>query len=223
MILIMLGAPATGKGSVAEILKEKLNIPSISSGDIFRKNISEETEFGKKIKVFMDKGELVPDDLVLEMITSRLNEDDVKNGVILDGFPRTLTQAEALDEMLEKENKKIDMVVNLETPRDELLERTTNRRNCSNKECNSIYNLILHPPKVEGICDKCGSPLYQRDDAKPEVAKNRLEVYDRETAPLVNYYKKTGVLYTTILSQRINRMKDEVAQDVIKELKNKGL
>ncbi len=223
MILIMLGAPATGKGSVAEILKEKLNIPSISSGDIFRKNISEETEFGKKIKVFMDKGELVPDDLVLEMITSRLNEDDVKNGVILDGFPRTLKQAEALDKMLEKENKKVDMVVNLETPRDELLERTTNRRNCSNKECNSIYNLILHPPKVEGICDKCGSPLYQRDDAKPEVAKNRLEVYDRETAPLVNYYKKTGVLYTTILSQRINRMKDEVAQDVIEELKNKGL
>ncbi len=219
MVIIMLGAPATGKGTVAEVLSQNLNIPSISSGDIFRKNMSEGTEFGKKIKEYMDKGELVPDELVLEMITSRLNEDDVKDGVILDGFPRTLPQAEALDKMLEKENKRIDMVVNLETPRDELLERTINRRNCSNKDCNAIYNLVLHPPKVEGICDKCGSPLYQRDDAKPEVAKNRLEVYDRETAPLVGYYEKTGVLYTTILSQRENRMKDEVAKDVLEKLK----
>jgi len=219
MVIIMLGAPATGKGSVAELLSENLNIPSISSGDIFRKNMSEGTEFGKKIKEYMDKGELVPDDLVLEMITSRLNDDDVKDGVILDGFPRTLPQAEALDKMLEKESKKIDLVVNLETPRDELLERTVNRRNCSNKNCNSIYNIVLHPPKVEGICDKCGSPLYQRDDAKPDVAQNRLDVYDRETAPLVKYYEKTGVLYTTVLSQRINRMKDEVAKDVLDFLK----
>lgn len=218
MVIIMLGAPATGKGTVAGILSQELNIPSISSGDIFRKNMSEGTEFGKKIKEYMDKGELVPDELVLEMITSRLNEDDVKNGVILDGFPRTLPQAEALDKMLEKENKRIDMVVNLETPRDELLERTINRRNCSNKDCNAIYNLVLHPPKVDGICDICGSPLYQRDDAKPEVAKNRLEVYDRETAPLVGYYEKTGVLYTTILSQKENRMKDEVAKDVLEKL-----
>lgn len=220
MVIIMLGAPATGKGSVAEILSENLNIPSISSGDIFRKNMAEGTEFGKKIKEYMDKGELVPDNLVLEMITSRLKEPDVKNGVILDGFPRTLPQAEELDKMLALENKKIDMVVNLETPRDELLERTINRRNCSNKNCNSIYNLVLHPPKVEGICDKCGSPLYQRDDAKPEVAKNRLEVYDRETAPLVQYYEKTGVLYTTVLSQRANRMKEEVSKDVLEKLKN---
>lgn len=219
MVIIMLGAPATGKGTVAGILSQELNIPSISSGDIFRKNMSEGTDFGKKIKEYMDKGELVPDELVLEMITSRLNEDDVKTGVILDGFPRTLPQAEALDKMLAKENKKIDMVVNLETPRDELLERTINRRNCSNKDCNAIYNLVLHPPKVEGICDICGSPLYQRDDAKPEVAKNRLEVYDRETAPLVGYYEKTGVLYTTILSQKENRMKDEVAKDVLDKLK----
>lgn len=219
MVIIMLGAPATGKGSVAEILSENLSIPSISSGDIFRKNMSEGTEFGKKIKEYMDKGELVPDDLVLEMITSRLNEDDVKAGVILDGFPRTVPQAEALDKMLEKDNKRIDMVVNLETPRDELLERTTNRRNCSNKNCNAIYNLVLHPPKVEGICDKCGSVLYQRDDAKPEVAQNRLDVYDKETAPLVGYYESTGVLYTTVLSQRANRMKEEVAKDVLEKLK----
>lgn len=219
MVIIMLGAPATGKGSVAEILSENLSIPSISSGDIFRKNMSEGTEFGKKIKEYMDKGELVPDDLVLEMITSRLNEDDVKTGVILDGFPRTVPQAEALDKMLEKDNKRIDMVVNLETPRDELLERTINRRNCSNKNCNAIYNLVLLPPKVEGICDKCGSALYQRDDAKPEVAQNRLDVYDKETAPLVGYYESTGVLYTTVLSQRANRMKEEVAKDVLEKLK----
>lgn len=219
MVIIMLGAPASGKGSVAAILSEELKISSISSGDIFREYISEGGEIGKKLNEYMNKGELVPDDLVLEMIGDRLNQNDVKNGVILDGFPRTVTQAEALDKMLKSENKKIDLVVNLETPEDEILERITNRRICSNKTCKAVFNTVLTPPKQEGICDKCGSKLYQRDDDTYEKAKNRLDVYKKETAPLVEYYEKQGVLYTTTLSQSINRMKNEVAKDVLEKLK----
>lgn len=221
MVIIMLGAPASGKGSVAEILSKEFNIPAISSGDIFRKYISEGTEIGQRANSYMTKGQLVPDDLTVELITSRLKEDDVQNGLILDGFPRTVNQAKVLDEMLTKEGKKIDIVVNLETPEEEILERITNRMICTNSDCKAVYNTVLHPSKVEGICDKCGSPLYQRDDDKLEKAKNRLEVYHRETAPVADYYKKTGALYSTVLSKSVNRMKDEVARDVINYLKNK--
>ncbi len=221
MVIIMLGAPASGKGSVAEILSDEFKIPSISSGDIFRKYISEGTEIGKKANEYITKGELVPDDITVELITSRLEEDDVKNGLILDGFPRTVNQAKVLDEMLEKKGKKIDIVVNLETPEDEILERITNRRICTNRDCKSVYNTVLHPSKVEGICDKCGSSLEQRDDDKLEKAKNRLQIYYKETAPVADYYKETGVLYSTVLSKSINRMKDEVAKDVIEYLKEK--
>ncbi len=220
MVIIMLGAPASGKGSVAEILSKEFNIPAISSGDIFRKYISDGSEIGKKANSYMTKGQLVPDDLTVELITARLKEDDVKNGLILDGFPRTVNQAKVLDEMLTKEGKKIDIVVNLETPEDEILERITNRMICTNSDCKAVYNTVLHPPKVEGVCDKCGSPLYQRDDDKLEKAKNRLEVYHRETAPVADYYKGTGALYSTVLSKSVNRMKDEVAADVIAYLKN---
>lgn len=221
MIIIMLGAPASGKGSVAEILSGEFNIPAISSGDIFRKYISEGTEIGKKANEYMTKGELVPDDLTVSLITERLKEDDVKDGLILDGFPRTVNQAKVLDEMLDKEGKKIDIVVNLETPEDEILERITNRRICTNSDCKAVYNTVLHPSKVDGICDKCGSPLHQRDDDKLEKAKNRLVVYHRETAPVVEYYKETGALYSTVLSKSVNRMKEEVAKDVIDYLKTK--
>lgn len=219
MVIIMLGAPASGKGSVAEILSKEFNIPAISSGDIFRKYISEGTEIGQRANSYMTKGQLVPDDLTVELITSRLKEDDVKDGLILDGFPRTVNQARVLDEMLAKEGKKIDIVVNLETPEEEILERITNRMICSNSDCKAVYNTVLHPSKVEGICDKCGSSLYQRDDDKLEKAKNRLEVYHRETAPVADYYKETGALYSTVLSKSVNRMKDEVARDVIEYLR----
>lgn len=221
MIIIMLGAPATGKGSVSAILSEEYGIPAISSGDIFRKHISEKTEIGELLNSYMSKGELVPDEIVLRMLDERLKEPDVKNGAILDGFIRTVAQAEAFDKMLKEENKEIDIVVNLETPEDEILERITNRRVCTNKDCKSVYNIVLHPSKVDGICDKCGSKLEQRDDDTLEKAKNRLEVYHKETEPLVEYYSKTGALYTTTLSSRINRMKDEVAKDVIEYLSNK--
>ena len=219
MIIIMLGAPASGKGSVSEILSKELNIPAVSSGDIFRKHISEGTEIGKKLNEYVTKGDLVPDRIVLEMLEARLNEEDAKGGLILDGFVRTIPQAEALDKMLEERNQKIDAVVNLETPTEEILERVTNRRIC--RKCKAVYNTVLHPSKVEGVCDTCGGELYQRDDDTLEKAKNRLEVYYKETAPLTEYYKNTGALYSTTLSAAINRMKDEVAADVIEYLKTK--
>jgi len=221
MIIIMLGAPATGKGSVAALLSEKYNIPAISSGDIFRKHVSEKTQIGELLNSYISKGNLVPDEIVLRMLKERLQEDDVKNGAILDGFVRTVAQAEAFDEMLKEMNDKLDIVINLETPEDEILERIVNRRVCTNKECKTIYNLVLHPPKVEGVCDKCGSPLEQRSDDTLEKAKNRLDVYHKETEPLVKYYEKTGVLYSTTLSSRINRMKDEVVKDVVEYLSKK--
>lgn len=221
MIIIMLGAPATGKGSVAELLSKKYNIPAISSGDIFRKHVSEKTEIGELINSYISKGNLVPDEIVLRMLKERLEEPDVKNGAILDGFVRTVAQAEAFDKMLEEMNEKIDVVVNLETPEDEILERIVNRRICTNKQCKAVYNLVLHPSKVEGICDKCGSPLEQRSDDTLEKAKNRLDVYHKETEPLVKYYEKTGALYTTTLSSRINRMKEEVVSDVVEYLEKK--
>ena len=219
MVIIMLGAPASGKGSVAEILSKEFNIPAVSTGDIFRKYISNGSEIGKKANEYMTKGELVPDEVTVQIVASKLKEPEVANGLILDGFPRTVNQAKALDELLAKEGKKIDLVVNLEVPEDELLERITTRRVCTNKECKAVYNTKLHPSKVEGICDKCGSPLEQRDDDKLEKAKNRLVVYHRETAPVADYYKDTGALYSTTLSTSINRMKDEVAHDVIEYLK----
>jgi len=219
MIIIMLGAPASGKGSVAEILSKEFNIPAISSGDIFRKNIQEKTELGLEAQKYMKDGKLVPDDVTVSMIKERLKEEDTKNGMILDGFPRTNAQAKALDEMLAEDGKKIDIVVNLETPEAEILERISNRRICTNSDCKAVYNLVLAPSKVPGICDKCGSKLYQREDDKVESAKNRLEVYKKETAPVAKYYAKTGALFSTVLSQSVNRMKEEVAKDVIEYLR----
>jgi len=219
MIIIMLGAPASGKGSVAEILRKEFDIPSISTGDIFRKNIAENTELGQKAKKYMDKGELVPDDITVGMVIDRLSEPDVENGCILDGFPRTVAQAEKLDEILKEKNEKIDIVVNLESKEEELLNRIVNRRVCP--KCKAVFNTVLHPSKVEGICDECGAELVQRDDDTLERAKNRLEVYKKETAPLANYYEKTGALYSTLLSESENRMKDVVSKEVIDYLKNK--
>ena len=216
MVIIMLGAPASGKGSVAELLKEEYKIPTISSGDIFRKYISEGTEIGKLANSYITKGELVPDDVTVKMIASRLEEPDVKDGLILDGFPRTVAQAKALDDILNKYNKKIDLVINLESNEDELLTRIVNRRVCP--KCKSVFNVVLKPSKVEGICDNCGSRLEQRDDDTVEKAKNRLNVYRTQTAPVADYYKSTGILYSTLLSERANRMKDEVAHDVISYL-----
>ena len=217
MVIIMLGAPGTGKGTVAGILTQKLGIPQVSTGDIFRKHIKEQTELGKLADKYISKGQLVPDDVTIDLVKSRLQEDDVKNGIILDGFPRTVVQAEALDKMLAEQGRKVDMVVNLTTPKEEIIERITNRRICSNPECKTIYNLILNPPKVEGICDKCGSELIQRKDDNRETVEARFENYLEVTSPLVEYYTKKGNLRTEVVSKDINRLGKDVAEDIAKE------
>lgn len=220
MNMIMLGAQGTGKGTVAGILSEKLGIPQVSTGDIFRKHIKEETELGVEANKYIKNGQLVPDDITVPMVANRLEEDDAKSGVILDGFPRTIAQAEKLDEMLAKKGNKIDMVINLTTPRDEIIERILTRRVCSNQDCKATYNLVMHPPKVEGICDKCGAELVQReDDTSEEAIRRRLAIYDEQTSPLVEYYEKKGVLRTEEVSTRINRLGDDVANDIVKEIK----
>ena len=217
MVIIMLGAPGTGKGTVAGILTQKLGVPQVSTGDIFRKHIKEQTELGKLADKYISKGHLVPDDVTIDLVKSRLQEDDVKDGIILDGCPRTVVQGEAVDKMLAEQGRKVDMVVNLTTPKEEIIERITNRRICSNPECKTIYNLILNPPKVEGICDKCGSELIQRKDDNRETVEARFENYLEVTSPLVEYYTKKGNLRTELVSKDINRLGKDVADDIAKE------
>ena len=221
MIIIMLGAQGTGKGTVAGLLSESIKIPQISTGDIFRKNISDKTPLGVEADKYISKGNLVPDDITVPMVEDRLTWEDAKNGAILDGFPRTIEQAEKLDEMLERNGKKVDLVVNLVTPREEIIDRMLTRRVCTNQECKATYNIKLSPPKVDGICDKCGSALKQReDDSDPEAINKRLEIYEEKTSPLVEYYKNKGVLRTEEISISINRLGVDVAKDIIGELKN---
>ena len=220
MTIIMLGAPGTGKGTVAGILSEKLMIPQVSTGDIFRKHIKEKTELGIIADKYISKGQLVPDDFTIDIVKNRLKEKDVQNGIILDGFPRTVKQAEALDEMLEKENKKVDIVINLITPEEEIIERIVNRRVCSNQECKAVYNIVLNPPKKEGICDKCGHELIQRKDDNVEKVKSRLENYFKITSPLVEYYEKKGNLYSTMVTESINKLGKDVAKEIVEKLKN---
>lgn len=216
MIIIMLGAQGTGKGTVAGLISKEIGIPQISTGDIFRKNISEKTELGIEADKYISKGNLVPDEITVPMVEDRLTWEDAKNGVILDGFPRTIEQAEALDRILEKEGKKVDLVVNLVTPKEELIDRMLTRRVCTNQECKATYNIKLHPPVKEGICDKCGSPLKQRaDDSDPEAIKRRLEVYEEKTSPLVEFYNNKGVLKTETVSLAINRMGNDVANEIV--------
>ena len=222
MIIIMLGAQGTGKGTVAGILQDKMGIPQISTGDIFRKNIKEQTPLGVEANKYISKGNLVPDDITVPMVVDRLNMDDAKKGVILDGFPRTIEQAKKLDEILEEKGLKVDLVVNLTTPREEIITRILNRRVCSNQACKATYNLTMNPSKVEGICDKCGANLVQRDDdSNEEAIRNRLSIYDVQTSPLVEYYENKGVLKTEEVSEQINRLGKDAAEDVINFLKNK--
>ena len=219
MNIIMLGAQGTGKGTVAGILQERIGIPQISTGDIFRKNIKEQTPLGIEANKYISKGNLVPDEITVPMVVDRLNMEDAKEGAILDGFPRTIEQAEKLDEILAKSGKKVDLVVNLTTPREEIITRILNRRVCSNQACKATYNLTMHPSKVEGICDKCGEKLIQReDDSNEESIRNRLSIYDTQTSPLVEYYEKMGVLKTEEVSEAINRLGKDAAEDVINHL-----
>lgn len=219
MYIIMLGAQGTGKGTVASFISKETGFPQISTGDIFRKNISEKTKLGIEADKYISQGNLVPDEITVPMVIDRLNSDDAKNGAILDGFPRTINQAEKLDEILEKIGKKVDLVINLTTPKEEIIDRMLTRRVCTNQDCKATYNTKLHPPKVDGICDICGAKLKQReDDSNPEAIKRRLEIYEEQTSPLVEYYNKKGVLRTETVSTSINRMGKDVAEDIVKDI-----
>ncbi len=190
--LVFLGPPGAGKGTIAELLSADSGLIHISTGDIFRNEIKNETELGQKAKKYVSSGGLVPDNLVAEMVGSRLADPDCNDGFILDGFPRTLPQAELFEKALIKINKKLDIVVYFEAGEELLLKRLTARIIC--KDCGGNFNKIFSPPEKEGICDKCGGELYQRPDDSPETAKGRLEIYEKETAPLIDYYKKAELL-----------------------------
>ena len=217
MIIIMLGAQGTGKGTVAGILNKKNGWIQLSTGDIFRENISKGTELGVEANKYISKGCLVPDEITISMVEKRLDELKDEKGIILDGFPRNLEQAEKLDEILASKGQKVDWVMNLETPRDEIIERMMNRRVCS--KCKATYNLKLHPSKVEGICDECGGELIIRaDDSDEQAIKNRLEIYDTQTKPLVDYYNEKGIVIVEENRQRINRLADVACEDFLNKI-----
>lgn len=193
MKIIMLGAPGAGKGTQADKICAKYNIPHISTGDIFRANIKNNTELGQKARSYMDKGELVPDELVVDLVVDRIKADDCTNGYVLDGFPRTIPQAEALDAALAAINDKVDYAINVEVPDENIINRMSGRRACV--ACGATYHIVHIPTKVEGVCDKCGAELILRDDDKPETVKNRLNVYHEQTQPLIDYYTAKNVLH----------------------------
>ena len=192
MKIIMLGAPGAGKGTQAKRIAEKYSIPHISTGDIFRANIKNGTELGKKAKTYMDQGLLVPDELVVDLVVDRLNQDDCANGCVLDGFPRTIPQAEALDIALTAIGQSVDYAINVEVPDQNIVHRMSGRRACVN--CGATYHVVYAPTKVENICDTCQGELILRDDDKPETVQKRLNVYHEQTQPLLDYYTKKNIL-----------------------------
>ncbi len=193
MKIVMLGAPGAGKGTQAKLISKEYSIPHISTGDIFRANIKNGTPLGKKAKEYMDRGLLVPDELTCDLVMDRISKDDAKYGFILDGFPRTIEQAEALTKALEGKKEHIDYAIDIEVPDEFIIRRMTGRRACSG--CGATYHTVYAAPKKDGVCDKCGEALVQRDDDKDETVRKRLEVYHTQTQPLIKYYTELGVLY----------------------------
>jgi len=208
MKLILLGPPGAGKGTQAANIVNKYNAVHISTGDIFRKNIKENTDLGKKAKEYMDKGLLVPDELVVELVADRLEQDDVKDGFLLDGFPRTVNQAQSLDKVLESLNGKIDKVINIQVDKNNLVERAVGRRIC--KKCGATYHISFNPSKSEGICDICEGELYQRTDDVEETVAKRIQVYLDETQPLIDYYTKSGTIVTINGDQDISKVFNDI-------------
>ncbi len=194
MKIIMLGAPGAGKGTQAKQIADKYSIPHISTGDIFRANLKAGTELGKKAKEYMDQGLLVPDELTCDLVMDRIGQDDCKNGFVLDGFPRTIPQAQALDAALAKINEKMDYAIDVDVPDENIVNRMSGRRACLN--CGATYHIVSIPTKVEGICDRCGNKVVLRNDDQPETVKKRLDVYHEQTQPLIDYYKEQNILKT---------------------------
>ena len=207
MKIVMLGAPGAGKGTQAEMIAEKYNIPHISTGDIFRANIKNGTELGKKAKAYMDAGNLVPDELTVDLVIDRVAQDDCREGYILDGFPRTIPQAEVFTAQLNANGDKIDYAIDVEVPDENIINRMSGRRSCP--KCGATYHIEFIPPRKEGVCDVCGEALVLRADDKPETVKNRLNVYHESTQPLIDFYNNLGVLRTVDGTQN---MKDVFAE-----------
>lgn len=210
MKIVMLGAPGAGKGTQAKLLAEELSIPHISTGDIFRMNVKEGTDLGKEAKGYMDKGQLVPDSLTIRLVIDRLGKEDCAKGYILDGFPRTIPQAESLDEELNKLGDKLDFAVDVEVPDENITKRMAGRRACTS--CGATYHMEFHPPKKEGVCDACQGELILREDDKPETVEKRLAVYHEQTQPLISYYEKQDILVTADGTKQV----EEVFQDILK-------
>ena len=216
MKIILLGAPGAGKGTVAKMLSEFDGSVHISTGDILRAAVNAGTDLGREAKAYMDRGDLVPDSLIMKMMEARLQEPDCAKGFILDGFPRTIPQAEALKGLLERLNHRLDFVADLEVPREVVLDRLTTRRTCSNPDCQEIYNVKSNPPTPDGMCRKCGSPVVQRADETEEAILHRLETYNRKTAPLLDFYEKEGLL------RRFESISSKETVETIKKVLGKG-
>lgn len=208
MKIVMLGAPGAGKGTQAIKIADKYDIPHISTGDIFRANIKGGTELGQKAKSYIDKGELVPDEVTIGMLLDRIAQDDCKNGYVLDGFPRTIPQAESLTEALKSQGDQIDFALNIDVPDEAIIERMSGRRACP--KCGATYHIVYAAPRTENICDKCGTELIIRSDDKPETVKDRLNVYHQQTEPLIAYYKATGVLREVDGTQELPKVFEDV-------------
>lgn len=212
MKIVLLGPPGAGKGTQAANLKNELNIPHISTGDIFRNNIKNGTELGKEVQDYLAKGELVPDELTTSIVWDRLDQEDCKDGFLLDGFPRTINQANALKEGLEKRNIELDAVVNIHVPADVLIKRLSGRRVCTG--CGATYHVDSNPTAVDGVCDKCSSDVIQRSDDSEETVKNRIEVYEKETAPLIDFYTNEGLIRSFDGTQDINAITEDILQSL---------
>ncbi len=218
MKIIMLGAPGAGKGTQAKMIAEKYGIPHISTGDIFRANIKNATELGMEAKKYMDEGKLVPDELTVKILLDRVAQEDCKNGYVLDGFPRTIPQAEVLTAALEKMNDAVDFAIDVNVPDENIVNRMSGRRACLT--CGATYHIVHIPPKQEGICDKCGSALVLRDDDKPETVLNRLKVYHDQTQPLIDYYTEKGILKTVDGTKDMQEVFEQIVSILSQEKNN---
>lgn len=208
MKIIMLGAPGAGKGTQAKKIADLCKVPHISTGDIFRANIKQGTELGKKAKTYMDAGELVPDELVCDLVVDRIQQDDCTEGFILDGFPRTIPQAESLTNALNAIEQKMEYALNIDVPDENIIHRMAGRRACVG--CGATYHVEFNPPKAEGVCDACGEELILRDDDKPETVTNRLNVYHEQTKPLIDYYEKQGIVHTIDGTQTMEQVFSDI-------------